>query len=165
MLTVDEAGPRRALLGGMATTKTLAAVLTLSVLAGCDAQGETVGPRGGVVMSDDGLVSLDIPEGALFEDVEITIEVVLADVNSGTTVYAIEPAGFALLRPATLSYDLAADSEDRALDLSDADMNDLVLVSEKGGRWQPMSDRELDVDAGILSASVLFFSSYTVVSR
>lgn len=147
------------------TTKTLATVLTLCVLAGCDSQGETVGPRGGVVMSDDGRVTLDIPEGALTEDVEVTIEVVDADVNSGTAVYAIEPANFALLRPATLSYDLAADYEDRSLDLSAADMNNLVLVTEKSGRWQAMSDRDLDVDAGILSASVLFFSSYTVVSR
>lgn len=162
-------GIHRAHPGGMATTKTTATMLTLCVLAGvatgCDAQGETVGPRGGIVMSDDGLVTLEIPEGALMEDVEITIEAVDADVDSDTTVYAIEPAGFALLRPATLSYDLATSFEERSLELSATDMNDLVLVSEKAGRWHAMSDRDVDMDAGILSASVLFFSSYTVVSR
>jgi hypothetical protein len=153
----------------MATTKITAAMLTLCVLAGvasgCDAQGETVGTRGGTVMSDDGLVTLEIPEGALMDDVEITIEAVDADIASDTTVYAIEPAGVALLRPATLHYDLAASFEERSLELSAADMDDLVLVGEKAGRWHPMSDRDVDADAGILSASVLFFSSYTVVSR
>ena len=154
----------------MAMTKTLSAALTLCFLAGCE-QGETVGPRGGTVMSDDGRVTLDIPEGALSSDVEITIEVV-DDAPAGVvgTVYAIEPAGVSLLFPATLTYDLAADGDDEraaetALDLAGLEMDDLVLVTEKADRWQPMADREVDADAEIITASVLYFSSYALVSR
>lgn len=161
-------GMPTATLGGMATTKTLAAVLTLSFLAGCDQQGETVGPRGGVVMSDDGRVTLDIPAGALTDEVEVSIEVV-EDAPGGIVgvAYAIEPAGVSLLRPATLTYDLAADADDtdRSLELGGLEMSDLVLVTEKADRWQPMSDRDVDADAQLLTASVLYFSSYAIVSR
>lgn len=147
-------------------TKTLCAALTLCFLAGCE-QGETVGPRGGTVMSDDGRVTLDVPAGALSSEVEITIEVV-EDAPAGVvgTVYAIEPAGVSLLFPATLTYDLAADDDDaRSAAFAGLEMNDLVLVTEKADRWQPMADREVDADAEIITASVLFFSSYAVVSR
>ncbi|MBC8068387.1 MAG: hypothetical protein IAG13_08645 [Deltaproteobacteria bacterium] len=146
---------------------TLAAVLCFSVLAGCDAQdGETVGPRGGIVMSDDGRLALDVPAGALDEEVAIRIEVV-DDAPRGTvgTVYAIEPAGLALLFPAELTYDLATDESDRSLDLTDVQMDDLLLITEKNARWQPLADRSVDVDAQTLSASVLFLSSYAIVSR
>ena len=152
----------------MATTKTLAAVLTLSFLAGCDQQGETVGPRGGVVMSDDGRVTLDIPAGALTDDVEITIEAI-EDAPHGTVgdAYTIEPAGVSLLRPATLSYDLSVEdtAEDRSLELAGLVVEDLVLVTDKGGRWQALADRDVDADAALISASVLYFSTYAIVSR
>ncbi len=164
-------GTPAALQAGMATTtKTLAAVLTLCFLAtGCE-QGETVGPRGGTVMSDDGRVTLDIPEGALTSEVEITIEVV-EDAPAGAigTVYAIEPAGLALLAPATLTFDLAIEDEARAAGTEDSlaglEIEDLVLLAEKADLWKPMSDREVDADAEIISASVLWFSSYALASR
>jgi len=150
----------------MAMAKTLSAVLTLCFLAGCDQQGETVGSRGGTVVSDDGRVTLEIPQGALSSEVEITIEVV-DDAPAGVvgTVYAIEPAGVSLLFPATLTYDLAADGEERAAELTGLEMSDLVLVTEKADRWQAMADREVDTDAEIITASVLYFSSYALVSR
>ncbi len=152
----------------MATTKTLAAVLTLCVVAACDTQGETVGPRGGVIMSADGRVALDIPPGALTDEVEISIEL-LDDAPQQIlgSAYAIEPAGFSLLRPATLTYDLSDDIDqaERSFELADTDMADLVLVSEKAGRWHPMADRDLDADAALLSASVLYFTAYALVSR
>lgn len=154
-------GPR------MTATKTmLAAVLGLCVLSGCDEQGETIGKRGGTVMSDDGRLTLDIPAGALDHEVEVRIEAV-DDAPRGTvgTVYAIEPLGLQLAVPATLTYDLASDEEDRSLDLTSAQLDKLVLVTEKAARWEKMSDRELDSDAETLSASVLYFSSYAIVSR
>jgi hypothetical protein len=150
----------------MAMTKTLAAMLTLHVLVGCDAGAETVGPRGGVVMSDDGRVTLDIPAGALSSEVAITIEAV-EDAPNGVLgpAYAIEPAGVSLLFPATLTYDLAADDDERSFDQAGLVMSDLVLVTEKAARWQPMPDRQLDADAQTISASVLYFSTYAIVSR
>jgi hypothetical protein len=151
----------------MTATKTiLAAVLGLTALQGCDDQGETIGKRGGTVMSDDGRVTLDVPAGALDREVEVRIEVVDEPPHGSVgTVYAIEPAGLQLARPATLTYDLATDTEDRSFDLKGATMDSLVLVTEKGARWEKLSDRDLDVDAETISASVLYFSSYAIISR
>ena len=148
-----------------ATKAILAAVLGLTVL-GCDEQGETIGKRGGTVMSDDGRVTLDIPAGALDHEVAVRIEVV-DDAPRGTvgTVYAIEPLGLQLAVPATMTYDLATDEEDRSFDLKGNEIDHLVLVTEKSARWEKMSDRELDSDAETLSASVLYFSSYAIVAR
>ena len=147
------------------TTTTLAAALALSIFTGCDA-GDTVGPRGGVVTSADGRVTLDIPAGALTDEVAITIEV-LDDAPHGAigTAYAIEPAGVSLLAPATLTYDLAADADDRSFELAGLELNDLLLISDKAGRWQPLADRDVDQDAQLVSASVLYFSNCAVTSR
>jgi hypothetical protein len=152
----------------MATTKTLlAAVLSLTALVGCEQQGETIGSRGGVVTSDDGRVTLEVPAGALADDVELSIELV-DDARDGVVggVYAVEPAGVVFHRPATLTFDLAADADDaRSFDLAGLAMEDLVLVTEKAERWAPMADRDVDADAELISASVLFTSTYAVVSR
>lgn len=154
----------------MAATKTLLAA-TLWVLAlGCEAGGETVGPRGGVITSDDGRLTLEVPEGALSSEVEITIEV-LDDAPSGVigTVYAIEPAGLAFAVPATLAYDVSAgdDESDRAFDLAAAgvEMDDLVLLGEKANRWMPLPDAEVDADDQFVYGSVLYLSSFAVSSR
>lgn len=149
-----------------AAMKTLLAVTLGVTTIGCDAGGETVGPRGGVITSDDGRLSLEVPEGALEGEVEITIEV-LDDAPNGVigTVYAIEPAGLAFAVPATLVYDVSAGEEDRAFDLAAAEMEDLAIVGEKAGRWAPLPDADVDVDDEFVFASVLYLSSYAIVSR
>jgi hypothetical protein len=153
--------------GMAATMKALLAATLCVTTFGCDA-GETVGPRGGVITSDDGRVSLEIPEGALDSDVAITIEVV-DDAPAGVigTVYAIEPAGLAFARPATLVVDVSADEEDRAFDLAAAgvEVEDLVILGERDNRWQPLPDPEVDADDEFVFASVLYLSSYAISSR
>jgi hypothetical protein len=55
----------------------LAVPVALLALSGCDPSGsltQSVGPGGGTVISSDGMAQLDIPAGALAEDVEITVE-------------------------------------------------------------------------------------------
>src|SRR5689334_18354790 len=50
-------------------------MLAIACATGCATQGgETVGTRGGTVISDDGRFSVEIRPGALEEDVDITIE-------------------------------------------------------------------------------------------
>jgi hypothetical protein len=150
-----------------AAMKTLLAVTLGVTTIGCDAGGETVGPRGGVITSDDGRLSLEVPEGALEGEVEITIEV-LDDAPNGFigTVYAIEPAGLAFAVPATLVYDVSAgDDEDRAFDLAAAEMEDLAIIGEKAGRWAPLPDANVDVDDEFVFASVLYLSSYAIAAR
>ncbi len=142
----------------------LAASLLITAAAGCDSDGATVGPRGGVVSSDDGRITLEIPAGALHRDVEI--EIVEIDAPNGAigAAYTIEPVGTQFARPATLSYDVASDNVDRFFDLAAAGVavEDLALVTEKANRWMPMHDRHVDADGELVSASVLYLSSYAL---
>ena len=150
-----------------AAMKTLLAMTLGVTTIGCDAGGETVGPRGGVVTSDDGRLSLEVPEGALDREVEITIEV-LDDAPNGVigTVYAIEPAGLAFAVPATLVYDVSAgEEEDRAFDLAAAQMEDLAIITDKAGRWALLPDADVDVDDAFVFGSVLYLSSYAIIAH
>jgi hypothetical protein len=154
----------------MAKRTVMAALaLGLAILPGCD-ELETVGPEGGVVVSRDGRVTLDIPAGALSEDVAVSIEAVDSGDVGGPegavgTAYEILPFGTTLQFPATLTYDLMASDDEGAqrLDLATSDMADAVLVTEKAHGWDRMADREVDAESGWVSASVLFFSAYAVV--
>jgi hypothetical protein len=137
-------------------------------LAGCDQDLQTVGPEGGFVSSPDGRLTLDIPKGALDQDVVITIEAV-DDAPAGALgqAYEIEPRYLQLSIPATLTYDVVAPTPEGAesLDISGAAMEDLTLVTEKASDWDRLADLEVDADAGTVSATVVFFSAYAVVPR
>jgi hypothetical protein len=148
-------------------TKTILGVLALStVLAGCEAEDQTtIGPRGGVVTSADGRVTLEIPAGALDHEVVVSI----GEVDEGPdgalgTVYEIEPRFEQLRKPATITFDVAAPEGAEALDLAD-DMNDVVVVTEHATDWRSLADHQIDEDAETISASVLYFSSYAIVLR
>jgi hypothetical protein len=153
----------------MAATKTVLGILAFStVLAGCEAEGQTtIGPRGGVVTSADGRVTLEIPAGALDHEVVVTV----GEVDEGPegalgTVYEIEPRFEQLHKPATITFDLAAPDIEGAesLDLQ-GDMNDIAVVTEHADDWRSLADHEVDADAETISASVLYFSSYAIVLR
>lgn len=138
-----------------------------AVLVGCDGEeGTLVGPRGGVVTSPDGRVTLEIPEGALDEEIAVSID----EVDEGPEdavgrVYAVEPALTMLQRPATLTYDFGAPALEGAehLDLNAADMADLALVTEKEHGWARLADREVDAEAKVVTGSIMFFGTYAVV--
>src|SRR5690606_6568772 len=83
-----------------------AALLASTFATGCDARdSERIGAKGGVVVSDDGRMSLEIPAGALDEAVDITIEVVDGPEGSASALYVIEPMGLTFDRPAVLTFD------------------------------------------------------------
>lgn len=139
----------------MAGTKTLALPLLLALTACDTAGGQMVGPEGGFIVSDDGRVTLEIPEGALDQAVEIAIEEV-EDRPAGAigAAYAITPALTQLERPAELTYELAMD---------DADMAKAVIVTARASEWRPLADLEVDEETGLASASVMYFSTVAVV--
>lgn len=144
-------------------TMTLLAALAAS---GCDEGIETIGPEGGTVTSHDGRVTLEIPPGALDREITVTI----GEVDDGPEgaigfAYEIEPRLTMLHRPALLTYDLmpAGPEGTESLDLLEAEMDDVSLVTEKGTHWDRMADRNVDPELGTVSASVMFFSAYAVV--
>jgi hypothetical protein len=128
-------------------------------VTGCsEEEGTTVGPRGGVVASEDGRFTLEIPEGALEHDVEITIEEVECDPPTAIdTCYEMGPVGLPLLFPGTIVYDV--DPEE--LDGLTAD--DLTVLVEREEDWKPLADHRVDMVEAQVTASAVYLSSFAVV--
>jgi hypothetical protein len=141
-----------------------ALALGISLAAGCDQQGELVGPDGGIVTSADGRVTLAIPAGALSDDLLISIDEVDGGPDGAVgEVYEISPKLTMLALPAELvvDYGAAGDAEPFALDPETFADAELVTAAAEG--WTRLADREVDVEESTISASIMFFSTYAVV--
>ncbi len=138
------------------------AALVLSVAAasatGCDSseEGTPVGPRGGTITSDDGRVTLEVPAGALADEVAIRI-VEAEDVPADAVgpAYEIQPQGLTFAFPAAVVYDVA--------DGMDVDPDAVRLVVEREDDWSALADRDVDVDNLEVTASMLFVSTVAIV--
>lgn len=140
---------------------TLAAtVLAVATLAGCDPVGDdVVGPEGGVVVSEDGRLTIEIPEGALTDAVEITVEMV--DDEPGRALgpaYRVEPVGLVFEEPVQVLYHYGADG-------MQVDPADVALVVERTDGWSELADRHVFEDEAIVSASALYLSTFCVIER
>ena len=135
-------------------------MLAIACATGCATQGgETVGTRGGTVISDDGRFSVEIRPGALEEDVDITIEEVDCAQMSVAAVgpcYEVGPRGTAFLFPAKVTYEL----DDADLEGADS----LAFKVQKNEAWKLLADRVVAVDDGTLTASAVYLSSFAIVT-
>lgn len=134
--------------------------VALLALSACADGGETVGPRGGTIVSDDGMLVLDLMEDALDHDMEIVIEAA-EDGCKGAVggCYEVTPAGTALGVPAVVSLDY------ETTDLGDVEPEDLALAVEKNGKWRLLTDRLVDEEDGTVSGTTVFLSTFAIVER
>ncbi len=141
------------------------ALTTLGGSGGCDeGAGAPIGPEGGLVISEDGRLSVEIPAGALDHTVFVSIHPVddgPVGEPSVICAYAIEPLGTPLVRPAHVEFDWTVDADALALPL--ADIDDPALVIERGPQWRQLADRTVDIDAGFVSASAHYMGVVAVV--
>ncbi len=144
----------------MNLTSIATACLTLVVVTGCDHFGERergIGPEGGVVVSDDGRFTLDIPEGALDDAIEITIREVddLPEAALGPA-YRVLPVGTVFNSPIRVLYQY--DAHGRAVA-----PEDITLVVKRSDEWAALADHHVYEDEGIVSASALYLSTFCLV--
>lgn len=138
------------------TTIALAAVV---LTTGCSQEGTAVGPRGGVVVSDDGRFTLEIPEGALDQEVDITIDEVECEQPTAIgTCYEVGPVGLPLLFPGTIVYEI--DSEE----LEGFVPEELTVLTVREDDWKPLADHRFDMADAEVTASAVYLSSYAVVA-
>jgi hypothetical protein len=146
---------------GLATA-TLATMVGLVALAipGCEqAEGETIGPRGGTVISDDGRFSIEIPEGALEEEIEVTLERVPCGPEDALAgCYEAGPVGLPLLFPAEVVYEV----DEHMMETFGPD--DLAVVVENEDAWNVLADRRVNLDDITVSASAVYLSSFALVA-
>ncbi len=131
------------------------------LVTGCSEEdGTSVGPRGGVVVSDDGLFSLEIPAGALDQDVDITVdEVACEQATAIGPCYEVGPVGMPLLYPGTVVYTL---DDDTLAAVGSTDT--LEVLTEREEDWKPLADRHVDMSTVTVTASAVYLSSYAVVA-
>jgi hypothetical protein len=141
-----------------ARTAFAALVLVSTVATGCDlATGDQIGRDGGVVVSDDGRMSLEIPAGALDEAVEITIEVVAGPDGSASDLYGMEPMGLVFEQPVVVSFDYDDEM------LGDAAADELTMVAQREADWSYLGDQLVDDEDQTISASLMALSAITVI--
>ncbi|MCB9713264.1 MAG: hypothetical protein H6712_05375 [Myxococcales bacterium] len=129
------------------------------LVTGCD-EGEstTVGSRGGMVVSADGQFSIEIPEGALEHDVDITIEQVdCMQPNAIGPCYEVGPVGMPLLFPAEVVYELDEEM------MEGLRAEELEVLVERDHDWRPLPDHRVDMADEVVTASAVYLSSYAVV--
>ena len=119
--------------------------LAVAACAATDGSVE-IGPEGGFVLAEDGLVELRVPAGALAEPTQISARRVDdgPDDAVGPTV-ALYPLRLVLRRPAELTYD--------AEGLGDG----LVLVGLTKAGWTRLPDAE--AEDTLLRGSIVFFTT------
>jgi len=140
------------------TGSLLLATLACAAVAGCDPVSEdAIGPEGGVVVSDDGRLTLEVPAGALDEAVDITIEEA-EDLPEGALgpAYDVQPRGLVFGAPIRVVYNYSAQG-------TDVPAADVSLVVERTDEWVPLADRHVFEGDSIISASALYLSTFCVV--
>ncbi|MEM7154491.1 MAG: hypothetical protein AAF799_16710 [Myxococcota bacterium] len=141
-----------------ARTAFAAALLASTFVTGCDAlESDGIGPEGGIVVSEDGRMALEVPAGALEETVDISIEMVPGPQGSAADLYVIEPMGLAFSFPAELIYDYDDDM------LGQAAPDSLSLVTQREASWNYLADQLVDDEDQTVSASLMTLSNVTVV--
>lgn len=146
----------------MLTARTAFAALALVstvVATGCDlvATGDEIGRKGGVVVSDDGRMTLEIPAGALEQSVEITITAAAGPDGSAGDLYVMEPMGLVFERPVTVTFDYDGET------LGDAEADDLTLVAQREADWAYLGDQLVDDEDQTVSAALMALSAVTVI--
>lgn len=113
-----------------------------------------------MVTSDDGLLTIDVPEGALPIDITLTaltqgeadLPPELFGLNVRSAFYRIEPHGTAFASPVTITRRVAL--RDLGLDLDEDGLPVLSLAMRSaGGAWEWLDDQRLTVEGSFVVVS------------
>lgn len=140
------------------------ALAGLLFVVGCDSSedGQVVGREGGIVVSADGRLAIEIPADALEGDVEVSIVEVDGGPDGAMRVYEVEPRLTQLRYPATITFELEA-SDALTLRGEDEDAPAVEMVIEHAEGWNGLADQTVDLEDGFAEASLMYFASVAVM--
>lgn len=118
---------------------------------------ETIGSAGGVFESDDGLVSLFIPEGALAEEVDLSVASIEPAPQGALRAIELGPTGTTFAFPVTLTLSIAG------LGLTEAQIDDATIALLVDDEWQVLPSVTVSASGDGLMASLEHFSTYGIV--
>lgn len=150
-----------------------ASILFALVIAACSKGGDAtapvtrdpgeVGPTGGTVTAQNDKVTLQVPPGAVSQDITITVSPISNPTNdlrvASGSLYEFGPDGTQFAQPVTLT--LAYDPSDLP---PGTDMASLRISKYLDGAWQEVDNISVDSVAHTVSGQIHSFSSYGVTA-
>lgn len=116
---------------------------------------EVIGPEGGLVLSDDGRLSLEVPAGALDEPTEVFVEPVECEAEGLADCYSVGPSVVQFSLPVTVVYEAAELST----------MDGVALLYKGSNGWMRMPDAQIDREDEIVMGTIMVASSISVDAR
>lgn len=135
----------------------IATALALLATA-CTAKDDgRIGPEGGEVISDDGRLTVMIPEDAL--DGQVVVSVPESDycLPDAVACYDVSPNGVMPDVPPLVTYEIDFSELD--------DPEDLAVYFLMDGKMVEAPDSMVDLEEGILSASIYYFGPVFIFAR
>jgi hypothetical protein len=122
------------------------------------AEEVTIGPDGGTINSSDGLLSVNIPQGALSGSTVISIQAITNQAPLGLgNGYRLGPEGLSFENPVTLTFHY----NEELLDSNPAEF--LWIVFQEGdGSWKAMLKSALHSDAKTVTVETSHFSDWSL---
>lgn len=118
----------------------------------------TVGSEGGIVNSSDGLLSVNIPQGALSGSTVISIQPITNNAPLGVGKgYRLEPEGLSFEKPVTLTFHY----NDELLDSKPAEFLWIVYQTSDGS-WKAMLKSAVDTNAKTVTVESSHFSDWSM---
>ncbi len=114
-----------------------------------------IGPEGGIVLSEDGRLSLEVPQGALDEPTEVSIEAVPCEVEGLADCYSVGPSVVQFALPVTVVYEAAELTS----------MDGVALLYKGSTGWIRMPDAQVDLEDEIVMGTIMVASSISVDAR
>ena len=115
-----------------------------------------IGPAGGKIVSDDGRVELNFPEGALSESTTISIQPVVNLITNGNgKAYQFEPSGIKFQKPVQLIFHYS----DKEREICPPELKFMAL-QDHTGKWKYMDYEEWDTTTRSLKGSISHFSAF-----
>lgn len=136
----------------------LAGEASVAPTPGPDHDTQAIDASGGLIHV--GYATLYVPEGALDEEVEISLTRAVSDLSVLDDVYELEPAGLVFAQPAVFVLDVGEELATAAGGLED---RELSYVTENLAL--PLGERAGFLDSGLLAGLVPHFSSVSAPKR
>jgi hypothetical protein len=122
-----------------------------------DVASASIGSAGGTITSADGLVTLDVPVGALDANTTISIQPITNTAPLGVSgmAYRFSPDGQIFKKPAKLTFNYTPD----LMDSTSAEFL-WIVTQDKDGSWLALTNSNVDTVARTLSGEISHFSDW-----
>lgn len=125
------------------------------------AVSKKIGPAGGVLSSSDGLMHINIPAGALEQEMTIAVQPILQTNIAGIGVsYRLSPHNITFKKAVSLTYDWSSISDKVGLPETLG-----FAYQQEDGVWKYVGASQVNPEEGMLTFETTHFSDWSLMNR